>query len=93
MSIEPSTRNANRITSAGIHNAGWRRNAESENVDASSGAPRARATAAYRYLPASVAYLPPTGELLSLISAAGFTSVERRTLSGGIAQLLAGTRS
>jgi len=62
-------------------------------VAARSGAPRARATAAYRYLPASVAYLPPTGELLSLISAAGFTSVERRTLSGGIAQLLAGTRS
>src|SRR5581483_7875009 len=32
-------------------------------VAARSGAPRARAAAAYRYLPASVAYLPPTREL------------------------------
>ena len=62
-------------------------------VAARSGAPRARAAAAYRYLPASVAYLPPTPELLALISAAGFTSVARRPLSGGIAQLLTGTRS
>jgi len=62
-------------------------------VAARSGAPRARATAAYRYLPASVAYLPPTPELLALISSAGFTSVERHPLSGGIAQLLTGTRS
>ena len=62
-------------------------------VAARSGAPRARATAAYRYLPASVAYLPPTPELLALISSAGFTTVERHPLSGGIAQLLTGTRS
>ncbi len=62
-------------------------------VAARSGAPRARAAAAYRYLPASVAYLPPTPELLALIASAGFTSVERRPLSGGIAQLLIGTRS
>jgi len=62
-------------------------------VAARSGAPRARAAAAYRYLPASVAYLPPAPELLALISAAGFSSVERRALSGGIAQLLTGTRS
>jgi demethylmenaquinone methyltransferase/2-methoxy-6-polyprenyl-1,4-benzoquinol methylase len=62
-------------------------------VAARSGAPRARASAAYRYLPASVAYLPPTPELLSLISSAGFTTVEREPLSGGIAQLLTGTRS
>jgi demethylmenaquinone methyltransferase/2-methoxy-6-polyprenyl-1,4-benzoquinol methylase len=62
-------------------------------VAARSGAPRAGATAAYRYLPASVAYLPPTPELLALISSAGFTAVERRPLSGGIAQLLTGTRS
>ena len=61
-------------------------------VAARSGAPRARATAAYRYLPASVAYLPPTPELLALISSAGFTAVERRPLAGGIAQLLIGTR-
>lgn len=62
-------------------------------VAARSGAPRARASAAYRYLPASVAYLPPTAELLTLISAAGFAAVERHPLSGGIAQLLTGTRS
>jgi ubiquinone/menaquinone biosynthesis C-methylase UbiE len=62
-------------------------------VAARSGAPRAGATAAYRYLPASVAYLPPTAELLALITGAGFTSVERHPLSGGIAQLLTGTRS
>ncbi|HVW33028.1 MAG TPA: ubiquinone/menaquinone biosynthesis methyltransferase [Acidimicrobiia bacterium] len=62
-------------------------------VAARSGAPRARAAAAYRYLPASVAYLPPAPELLALISAAGFTSAARRPLSGGLAQLLTGTRS
>ena len=62
-------------------------------VAARSGAPRARAAAAYRYLPASVAYLPPAPELLALISSAGFMSVARRPLSGGIAQLLTGTRS
>ena len=62
-------------------------------VAARSGAPRERATAAYRYLPASVAYLPPGPELLALIAEAGFTSVERHPLSGGIAQLLTGTRS
>ncbi len=62
-------------------------------VAARSGAPRDRATAAYRYLPASVAYLPPAPELLALISDAGFTSVERQPLSAGIAQLLTGTRS
>ncbi len=62
-------------------------------VASRSGAPRERASAAYRYLPASVAYLPPTPELLALISSAGFTAVERHPLSGGIAQLLTGTRS
>jgi demethylmenaquinone methyltransferase/2-methoxy-6-polyprenyl-1,4-benzoquinol methylase len=62
-------------------------------VAARSGAPRERATAAYRYLPASVAYLPPSPELLALIGAAGFTAVERHPLSGGIAQLLTGTRA
>lgn len=62
-------------------------------VAARSGAPRARAAAAYRYLPASVAYLPRPPELLALIASAGFTAVERRPLSGGIAQLLIGTRT
>ncbi len=48
--------------------------------------------AAYQYLPRSVAYLPPTAELLATLRDAGFTSVERRTFSGGISQLVVGTR-
>jgi demethylmenaquinone methyltransferase/2-methoxy-6-polyprenyl-1,4-benzoquinol methylase len=47
---------------------------------------------AYRYLPRSVAYLPPPPELLAMVRAAGFGDAERRLLSGGIAQLLTGTR-
>ncbi|MGH9209553.1 MAG: ubiquinone/menaquinone biosynthesis methyltransferase [Acidimicrobiales bacterium] len=49
--------------------------------------------AAYRYLPRSVAYLPPTERLKAMIAEAGFTAVERQALSGGIAQLLTATRS
>ena len=49
--------------------------------------------AAYRYLPRSVAYLPPPDEMLARLGAAGFTDVERRLLSHGIAQLLTATRS
>ncbi|MAG04605.1 MAG: ubiquinone biosynthesis methyltransferase UbiE [Acidimicrobiaceae bacterium] len=48
---------------------------------------------AYRYLPRSVAYLPPEPELLAMISAAGFNSVDKVRLSGGIAQLVTATRS
>jgi demethylmenaquinone methyltransferase/2-methoxy-6-polyprenyl-1,4-benzoquinol methylase len=48
--------------------------------------------AAYRYLPRSVAYLPPTSELLGMVRGAGFSAVERRTLSGGVTQLLTATR-
>jgi demethylmenaquinone methyltransferase/2-methoxy-6-polyprenyl-1,4-benzoquinol methylase len=48
--------------------------------------------AAYRYLPRSVAYMPPPDEMLAMIAAAGFQGVERRLLSGGIAQLVTGTR-
>ncbi|HVF13569.1 MAG TPA: class I SAM-dependent methyltransferase, partial [Acidimicrobiales bacterium] len=48
--------------------------------------------AAYRYLPQSVAYLPPVPEVLGMMSAAGFADAARRALSGGIAQLLTGTR-
>ena len=48
--------------------------------------------AAYRYLPRSVAYLPPTPELLGQIERAGFDRVERRALSRGIAQLITGRR-
>lgn len=48
--------------------------------------------AAYRYLPRSVAYLPPTEELLGALRTAGFVDVRRRLLSTGIAQLITGTR-
>lgn len=47
---------------------------------------------AYRYLPQSVAYLPPPAELVAMVVAAGFPDAERRLLSGGIVQLLLGTR-
>ena len=48
---------------------------------------------AYRYLPRSAAYLPSTDELRTLLQAAGFSSVNRRALSGGLSQLLTATRS
>jgi demethylmenaquinone methyltransferase/2-methoxy-6-polyprenyl-1,4-benzoquinol methylase len=47
---------------------------------------------AYRYLPRSAAYLPDPEELTGMIVAAGFTDVDRRLLSGGVAQLITGTR-
>ncbi|HEX3459527.1 MAG TPA: ubiquinone/menaquinone biosynthesis methyltransferase [Acidimicrobiales bacterium] len=48
--------------------------------------------AAYAYLPRSTAYLPPTGELRAMLNDAGFSSVNRRALSGGLSQLLTATR-
>lgn len=48
--------------------------------------------AAYRYLPASTAYLPPPAALVTAIEAAGFTDVARVTMTGGAVQLLTGTR-
>jgi demethylmenaquinone methyltransferase/2-methoxy-6-polyprenyl-1,4-benzoquinol methylase len=47
---------------------------------------------AYRYLPRSVAYLPPPDALVAAVAAAGFPDADRRLLSGGISQLLTGTR-
>jgi demethylmenaquinone methyltransferase / 2-methoxy-6-polyprenyl-1,4-benzoquinol methylase len=47
---------------------------------------------AYRYLPKSVAYLPPREELIALMRATGFSGVEHHPLSGGIAQLLTAVR-
>jgi demethylmenaquinone methyltransferase/2-methoxy-6-polyprenyl-1,4-benzoquinol methylase len=47
---------------------------------------------AYRYLPRSSAYLPPTPELLALVGAAGFTEVDRSTFTAGAVQLITGTR-
>jgi demethylmenaquinone methyltransferase/2-methoxy-6-polyprenyl-1,4-benzoquinol methylase len=48
--------------------------------------------AAYRYLPRSVAYLPPPERLLETFRGAGFPDARRLPLSGGVAQLLVGTR-
>jgi demethylmenaquinone methyltransferase/2-methoxy-6-polyprenyl-1,4-benzoquinol methylase len=47
---------------------------------------------AYRYLPRSVAYLPDPVMLVSLLRSAGFGDARRIALSGGISQLLVGTR-
>ncbi len=48
--------------------------------------------AAYRYLPESTAYLPPTADLLAMVRAAGFDDVRHRTFFFGTAQLITGTR-
>jgi demethylmenaquinone methyltransferase/2-methoxy-6-polyprenyl-1,4-benzoquinol methylase len=47
---------------------------------------------AYRYLPQSVAYLPDPPVMLDLLAAAGFVAIDRRLLTGGITQLVTGTR-
>jgi len=47
---------------------------------------------AYRYLPRSMAYLPSGPELAEMLGGAGFQDVERFALSGGVAQLIVGTR-
>ena len=49
--------------------------------------------AAYRYLPASAAYLPQPGEMLAMLGAAGFPDSSRSLLGMGAAQLIVGTRS
>jgi demethylmenaquinone methyltransferase/2-methoxy-6-polyprenyl-1,4-benzoquinol methylase len=49
--------------------------------------------AAYTYLPRSAAYLPPPNELLGMLRVAGFADARRIQVSGGIAQLLVGTRA
>ena len=48
---------------------------------------------AYRYLPRSLAYLPPRQELIGSLTAAGFCDVTHRQLTLGAAQMLTGTRS
>jgi demethylmenaquinone methyltransferase/2-methoxy-6-polyprenyl-1,4-benzoquinol methylase len=48
--------------------------------------------AAYRYLPKSVAYLPPPAELVAMLRSAGFSDASHHQLSGGLTQLLLGTR-
>jgi demethylmenaquinone methyltransferase/2-methoxy-6-polyprenyl-1,4-benzoquinol methylase len=49
--------------------------------------------AAYRYLPKSVEYLPAPDTMLRMIESAGFRDVRRVSLSGGITQLILGTRA
>jgi demethylmenaquinone methyltransferase / 2-methoxy-6-polyprenyl-1,4-benzoquinol methylase len=48
--------------------------------------------AAYRYLPRSVAYLPPVPIMLDQLRAAGFVAIDRQLLSAGITQLFTATR-
>ncbi len=49
--------------------------------------------AAYRYLPKSVAYLPPREQLVEMLREAGFSDAEHHQLSGGLTQLMVGTRN
>jgi demethylmenaquinone methyltransferase/2-methoxy-6-polyprenyl-1,4-benzoquinol methylase len=48
---------------------------------------------AYAYLPRSMAYLPPPPEMLAMLRDGGFPDAVRHQLSGGITQLLVGTRA
>lgn len=47
---------------------------------------------AYSYLPRSVAYLPPPGDMLSMLERAGFRELRRATPGGGAVQIIAGMR-
>ncbi len=47
---------------------------------------------AYRYLPRSLAYLPPADEMVELLEHAGFRAVQHALLSGGISQVYIATR-
>jgi demethylmenaquinone methyltransferase / 2-methoxy-6-polyprenyl-1,4-benzoquinol methylase len=49
--------------------------------------------AAYRYLPASVAYLPRYEELAGMLGDAGFSAMRRDLLTGGVVQVITATRS
>lgn len=48
--------------------------------------------AAYSYLPRSLAYLPEPSEMMRQVRDAGFEDAERILLSGGLTQLIVGTR-
>ncbi len=48
---------------------------------------------AYRYLPASTAYLPEPEEMLAMLRRAGFVDLRRTTLMLGAVQLITGTRA
>jgi demethylmenaquinone methyltransferase/2-methoxy-6-polyprenyl-1,4-benzoquinol methylase len=48
--------------------------------------------AAYHYLPKSTAYLPATAEIISMLNASGFRSVNHRRVMGGLSQQFVATR-
>ncbi|MDQ3785459.1 MAG: ubiquinone/menaquinone biosynthesis methyltransferase [Actinomycetota bacterium] len=48
---------------------------------------------AYRYLPRSTAYLPPSPELLSMLERAGFRDCRIRLVGLGAAQIISGSRT
>jgi demethylmenaquinone methyltransferase/2-methoxy-6-polyprenyl-1,4-benzoquinol methylase len=48
--------------------------------------------AAYRYLPASTAYLPEPAEMMAMLAEAGFPEAKRWLLGMGAAQLIIGSR-
>lgn len=48
---------------------------------------------AYRYLPRSTAYLPPSDEMLRMLRQVGFPDAVRLQLTGGLTQLLVATRA
>lgn len=48
---------------------------------------------AYRYLPKSVAYLPPSDTMVAALVDAGFADAGHTQLSGGLTQLMVATRS
>ena len=48
---------------------------------------------AYRYLPRSLAYLPPAAEMVEMLETAGFTGVAHEPLSCGITQLFVASRA
>jgi demethylmenaquinone methyltransferase / 2-methoxy-6-polyprenyl-1,4-benzoquinol methylase len=49
--------------------------------------------AAYRYLPASTAYLPDTAEIVAMLNRAGFSAVNHRKVMGGLSQQFLATRT
>jgi demethylmenaquinone methyltransferase/2-methoxy-6-polyprenyl-1,4-benzoquinol methylase len=48
---------------------------------------------AYRYLPASTAYLPPSADIVAMLNRAGFSAVNHRRIMGGLSQQFVATRS
>jgi demethylmenaquinone methyltransferase/2-methoxy-6-polyprenyl-1,4-benzoquinol methylase len=48
---------------------------------------------AYRYLPASTAYLPDATEIAAMLNRAGFSAVNHRRIMGGLSQQFLATRT